>query len=310
MLKNREKFYYRVYGLNIESEIEIKEFIEDEYKKSVVKILLGTMPNDVKQLMNNGRISDYSKGEIWFYVDGVASYYITGGDTIIVEPCENTDKTLLRVYLMCSCLGFIMLQKEKVAIHGGVINIYGNAVIFTGDRGTGKSTLTTALRNKGYHFISDDVAATYFDKVPYVYPGFPYQKLCGDAMDTLGYEREGLSTIIGEGKVKYIVPAFDSFYDRPAPLTSIVKLTVGDVDKVTIEVVKGHEKLNLIMKNVYRQEFLGVMGGMSSVFIKKCIDIAKHITCYKVTRPKEGFTVNEQINIIEDTFINIEEKVI
>ena len=49
---------------------------------------------------------------------------------------------------------------------------------------------------------------------------------------------------------------------------------------------------------------------MSPVFIKKCIDIAKYITCYKITRPKEGFTVNEQINIIEDTFINIEEKVI
>ena len=247
---------------------------------------------------------------MWFHIDNIASYYIANGDTVLVEPCENYDETLLRVYLMCSCLGFIMLQREQIAIHGGVINIDGNAVIFTGDRGAGKSTLTTALRNKGYHFISDDVAATYFDKVPYVYPGFPYQKLCDDAMDTLGYEREGLSTIVGDEKVKYIVPAFDSFYDKPAPLTSIVKLTVGDVDKVTIDKVRGQEKLMLIMKNVYRQEFLGFIGGMSPVFIKKCIDIAKYITCYKITRPKEGFTVNEQINIIEDTFINIEEKVI
>ena len=44
-----------------------------------------------------------------------------------------------------------------VAIHGGVIEIDNKAVIFTGDRGAGKSTLTTALREKGYKFICDFV---------------------------------------------------------------------------------------------------------------------------------------------------------
>ncbi|MCD2503293.1 hypothetical protein LQE93_16275 [Clostridium sp. NSJ-145] len=303
-------YNYIVYGLKIKSDIKIKEFIKSENENNDIDIVLGQAPDDIKSMISKGSRSSYSKTNVWFHIDNIATYYITNGKTILVEPCENHDETLLRVYLMCSCLGFIMLQREQVAIHGGVINIDGNAVIFTGDRGTGKSTLTTALRNKGYQFISDDVAATYFDKVPYVYPGFPYQKLCDDAMDSLGYEREGLSTIVGEDKVKYIVPAFDSFYDKSAPLTSIVKLEVGDVDKVTIDKVIGQEKLMLIMKNVYRQEFLGFMGGMTPVFIKKCVDIAKNITCYKVTRPKEGFTVNEQINLIEDTFINIEEKAI
>lgn len=303
-------YNYIVYGLKIKSDIEIKEFIKIENENNDIDIVLGQAPDEIKSMISKGSISSYSKTKVWFHIDDVATYYIVDGTTILVDPCENHDETLLRVYLMCSCLGFIMLQREQVAIHGGVINIDGNAVIFTGDRGTGKSTLTTALRNKGHQFISDDVAATYFDKVPYVYPGFPYQKLCDDAMDSLGYEREGLSTIVGEDKVKYIVPAFDSFYDKSAPLTSIVKLEVGDVDKVTIDKVIGQEKLMLIMKNVYRQEFLGFMGGMTPVFIKKCVDIAKNITCYKVTRPKEGFTVNEQINLIEDTFINIEEKAI
>lgn len=307
-------YFYSVYGLDIESEIKIPKFIEKKSQNNntdVVTIKYGNLPdNFIEGKRNNNLKMIFENNKVWFEIEDLASYYIEGGKIIIITPYAGADIELLRVYIMCSCLGFIMLQREQVAIHGGVINIDGNALIFTGDRGAGKSTLTTALRNKGYHFTSDDVAATYFDKVPYVYPGFPYQKLCDDAMDTLGYEREGLSTIVGDGKVKYIVPAFDSFYDKPAPLTSIVKLTVGDVDKVTIDIVTGQEKLMLIMKNVYRQEFLGFMGGMSPVFIKKCIDIAKHITCYKLTRPKEGFTVNEQINIIEDTFINIEEKVI
>ena len=307
---NNKKYYYIVYGLKIKSDIEIKEFMKSKDENNDIEIVLGQVPQDIKNMISYGSQGSYSKTKIWFHIDNIATYYITDGKTILVEPCENADKTLLRVYLMCSCLGFIMLQRDQVAIHGGVINIDGNAVIFTGDRGAGKSTLTTALRNKGYHFISDDVAATYFDKVPYVYPGFPYQKLCDDAMDTLGYDRQGLSAIVGEGKVKYIVPAFDSFYHKSAPLTSIVKLAVSDVDKATIDEIRGQEKLMLIMKNVYRQEFLGLMGGMSPILIKKCIDIAKHIKCYRIIRPKEGFTVNEQISLIEDTFINIEEKAI
>lgn len=303
-------YNYIVYGLKIKSDIEIKEFIKSEDENNDIDIVWGQVPKEIKNMISEGSRSSYSKTKIWFHIDNIATYYITDGKNILVEPCENPDETLLRVYLMCSCLGFIMLQRDQVAIHGGVINIDGNAVIFTGDRGSGKSTLTTALRNKGYHFISDDVAATYFDRIPYVYPGFPYQKLCDDAMDTLGYEREGLSKIIGEGKIKYIVTAFDSFYDKASPLRSIVKLTVGDVDNVIIDEIRGQEKLMLIIKNVYRQEFLCFMDWMSPVLIKKCIDIAKHIKCYEIIRPKEGFTVNEQINLIEDIFVNTEEKVI
>ena len=88
-----------------------------------------------------------------------------------MEVCENANMQLMKIYIMCSCLGFIMLQRDMVAIHGGVIEMDNNAVIFTGDRGAGKSTLTTALREKGYKFISDDVAGIMFDKVPYVMPG-------------------------------------------------------------------------------------------------------------------------------------------
>ena len=54
------------------------------------------------------------------------------------------------------------------------------------------------------------------------------------------------------------------------------------------------------------------MGGMSPIFIKKCIDIAKNIRCYKLTRPKEGLTVNEQIKVLEEVFrdMRIEEEVV
>ena len=171
-------YNYIVYGLKIKSDIEIKEFIKIENENNDIDIVLGQAPDEIKSMISKGSRSSYSKTKVWFHIDDVATYYIVDGTTILVDPCENHDETLLRVYLMCSCLGFIMLQREQVAIHGGVINIDGNAVIFTGDRGAGKSTLTTALRNKGYQFISDDVAALEMkNNIPMVKHGFPYQKL-------------------------------------------------------------------------------------------------------------------------------------
>lgn len=227
-----------------------------------------------------------------------------------MEVCENANMQLMKIYIMCSCLGFIMLQRDMVAIHGGVIEMDNNAVIFTGDRGAGKSTLTTALREKGYKFISDDVAGIMFDKVPYVMPGFPYQKLCESAMDKFGYDKEKNTSFMSDKEVKYIVPAKEEFIYEPRKLTTIIKLTVGDVEEVTIEELKGSEKINNIIQNIYRGEYIKYLGGMNSKYFKKCLDIAKNINFYVVTRPKDQFTVDKQIELIEDKILTIEEAVI
>ena len=217
---------------------------------------------------------------------------------------------LMKVYLMCSCLGFIMLQRDMVAIHGGVIEIDDKAVIFTGDRGAGKSTLTTALRRKGYKFISDDVASIEINKLPYVMPGFPYQKLCKSAMDNFGYDKDSYISFMSDDEIKYIVPAKDEFIYEPKELTAIVKLTVGDVDEVTIEELRGCEKLNNIIQNIYRGEYIKHLGKMDSVYFKQCIDIAKNIRFFKVTRPANQFTVDTQINLIEREIISAKEIVV
>ena len=201
---------------------------------------------------------------------------------------------------MCSCLGFIMLQRKMVAIHGGVIEMDNKAVIFTGDRGAGKSTLTTALRRKGYKFISDDVAGIKIDKVPYVMPGFPYQKLCESAMNKFGYDKEAFTSFMSDKEVKYVVPAIDEFVNEKRELVSIVKLTVGDVDEVTIEELRGSEKLNNIIENIYRGEYIKHLGKMDPIYFKQCVDIAKNIRFFKITRPANKFTVDSQIELIED----------
>ena len=303
---------YYVYGLNIRSEIEIDEFhkIDMILEDKVVNIKNGVMPKEIKDDILKGSKIKFSRNRIWFYIPNIATYCIINGSEIIVEVAEGADMQLMKVYLMCSCLGFIMLQRDMVAIHGGVIEIDDKAVIFTGDRGAGKSTLTTALRRKGYKFISDDVASIEINKLPYVMPGFPYQKLCKSAMDNFGYDKDSYISFMSDNEIKYIVPAKDEFIYEPKELTAIVKLTVGDVDEVTIEELRGCEKLNNIIQNIYRGEYIKHLGKMDSVYFKQCIDIAKNIRFFKVTRPANQFTVDTQINLIEREIISAKEIVV
>lgn len=301
MSLEKSKFYYKVYGLEVESEININEFvsIEDINAENKVNIVYANMPLNIKEDIKNNKKSSFSKAECWFHINDVATYRVTGGNLIEFEPCENADPYLLRVFLMCSCLGFIMIQRDIVAIHGGTIVIDNKAIILTGNRGAGKSTLTTGLRLKGYPFISDDVAAIEIkDNIPMVKHGFPYQKLCSSAMDKLGYDKENYFSFMSDTEIKYLVNAHDDFIYEDTRLFALCELSVGDVEDVQIEEIKGSEKLNKLISNRYRVEFVQVMGGISPIAFKTLLQIAKNIKFYKIIRPNGQFTVDKQIELL------------
>ena len=295
------KHKYTVYGLYIESEIEIKEFVQvDKRQACEVQIRYGEMCPAIHEQIQEGRQSSFSPNETWFYIKDVAVYQIKEGDTIRVEPCEKCDEQLMRVYLMCSCLGFIMIQRHKVAIHGGVVATNGQEVVITGDRGAGKSTLATELRQRGYCFLADDVAATVWADGPKIQPGFPYQKLCGDAMDQLGYDKKTVDSFKSDTQVKYMVPVKDTFVKKALPLKAICEVVPCDVQQVEILHITGQQKLMYLIKNIYRGEFMQALGGMQADYFKACIAIAKEIDFYVIKRPKDAFTIEAQVASLEE----------
>ncbi|MEG2618868.1 MAG: hypothetical protein RR984_03875, partial [Bacilli bacterium] len=108
---------------------------------------------------------------------------------------------------------------------------------------------------------------------------------------------------------KYIVPAFDEFTKEDVPLEAIFELKVGDVDDVKIEEITGADKINNIIKNIFRIEMLYYSDGISPIYFKKCIEIAKNTKFYKISRPRNVFSVDRQIEIIEDLILKYEENI-
>lgn len=299
----KEKMYhYKVYGINIDSQIEISEFPvnKENINNKKVDLILGEASDSIKEEIDKGRRMSVTRDNIWFHAEGVATYMINNGNEVIVEPCENYDEKLLKVYIMGSVMGFLLLQQQVLAIHGGTTVINDKAVIFTGNRGAGKSTLTAALGEKGYKFLADDVAAIRIDEVPQVNPGFPYHKLCEDAVDKMNYDKEKLTNFRGDEKVKYLVPDFEGFCNKGTSLGVLIEISVGDVENVKLEEIFGQKKLYKILNNIYRNEYLSGMGEIPPKYFKQCMEVAKNIKCYKLIRPRNKFTVEEQIKIIEE----------
>ena len=60
------------------------------------------------------------------------------------------------------------------------------------------------------------------------------------------------------------------------------------------------EKLNKLITNRYRAEFVQAMGGISPIAFKTLLQIAKSIKFYKIIRPEGQFTVDKQIELLEE----------
>ena len=213
MEENKMKYYYKVYGLNIESEIKIQELVilNDENKANIdVTIYIDKMPKSINIAKNQGTLEGFRKKEMWFYIKGIATYYIKNGQDIIVEPYRDIHDHYIKTYILGSAFGLLLIQRNIVAIHGGPVLISDKDIICTGDTGAGKSTLTSALRLSGAKLIADDVSAIDITDKINVYPAYPQQKLCGDAVRKLGYNTEDFIRV-DEGRDKYAISSKSEF---------------------------------------------------------------------------------------------------
>lgn len=296
------KYWYRVYGLRISSNIEILEFQEEENMiddEEIIYILKDKIPEEIKAQWMDKRSLIISKENIWLDVKEVAMFWIHKGKKVIIEPYENYDENRMKNYIMGSVLGFLLLQRDEVAIHGGTVVIDGKAVVITGKGGSGKSTLTLTLGRRGHKYLADDIAAVSLNNGLQVEPGFPYHKLCLDVVEKLNYDKSKLTTCKGAKEMKYVVPDLSGFMKESMPLKAICEISEANVEHIEVKELEKSEKINHIIKNIYRSENIGAMGGLTPQCFKKYLKVAKEIKYYRILRPKDKNTIEELANIVE-----------
>src|SRR5690625_3352100 len=189
MLETAKITTYTAFGFNISSEIFLPELktvrFEDHEQDLVIK------KEELTDLW-----SGYVKTESYYYikesfcmvrVPDVGIYKIENGNSISVSPFEGSDDGQIRLYILGTCMGVILMQRKILPIHGSCIAIKGKAYAIVGDSGAGKSTLASTFINQGFQLLTDDVIAVKLseDNIPIVTPSYPYEKSWSESIEQL-----------------------------------------------------------------------------------------------------------------------------
>ena len=297
--------FYKIYGLTIKSDIEIHPYlkIKNHENKYDINILIGDTIKDNSIPLFDYGVFKYYKNRINITINNVASYDLINGCKIVVNPSPNASINDVKKYIIGSCLGLLLFQRNTITLHGGALCINNTGVIISGNIGAGKTTLVSKFIEKNYPFLSDDVSVITTDDNKYVInSSFPQQKLCEDTVLSLGYDLSKLE-LIDEIKNKYYGPIVPNFTKTPCEFKYFFYINCSDCDKVSYSEINGVNKFQLIFNNIYRTEVIP-KSLFSPMYIKKCLQISNKIKVYQINRPKNSNTINELTELIEKLSIN------
>lgn len=279
---------YEAFGLTIKSEIILQELIQITSFEDI----------DIEIKMNN-TLNNYTSRPFEFIVENqtvtfmipdIAIFQVKDGKEIIVSAFEGANKDIIRLYILGSSFGALLLQRGIYPLHGSAIAIDGKAFAIVGDSGAGKSTLASAFMERGYYLLSDDVIAVKFSKEnhPIVIPSYPQQKLWQQSLDAFGISNEKLRPIYGREN-KFCKPVINKFHATQLPLGGIFELVKTNGDSISIRPIHGLELLQKLFAHSYRQ-FLITKLDLTKWHFSKSTLVAERLPFYQIERPETGFS--------------------
>jgi len=288
---------YQLYGFTLESELDLPEVLPaPEPSVPSARVRVGDVPPD--GLPNGRRVGPFvwaAPGVLWLQVPEVARFLVRDGEEIVVDPCEGVDADSVRVFLLGSALGSLLLQRGMVVLHGNAIGVGDGCLVCVGPSGSGKSTLAAEFMRRGFPILADDVVP--FDDQCQVLPGFPRLKLWQDAATRLNLDTEGLRTI-RPNMAKFNYPLSEShFGSEPIPLRWIYVLNSRPQGVLKVDVVRGMDRLRPLRNNTYRFGFLDGME-LRADHLKSCGRLASRAHVSVLTRPERAAGPEEVVDFL------------
>lgn len=299
---------YKAFGLTIKSEWYLPELLlnHDEDNNPDVVIRKKDLSYEWSQLATQGEVFIVKPNFVMFRIPDVAIYLIENGNELTVSPIENASEDQIRLYILGTCMGAILLQRKIIPLHGSAIAIDGKAYAFVGHSGAGKSTLASAFLKRGYRLLSDDVIPISFmqEEVPIVIPAYPQQKLWKTSLEQFGMSSDYLRPIVGRA-TKFSLPIHHKFNEKPLPLARVCELIKTDQDKIELQTVSHRlERLHLLIHHTYRNSFITQLGLLQWHF-NMSTTLAHSLKMFQLHRPTNRFTADECVDLL---LTNIQEK--
>lgn len=292
--------YYQAFGLSIKSEIELPKLLAKPKSTStdvVINLANIALPNYSEdfsfkhcQLIDNKLCLD---------IPDVARFLISS-NKIIIDINKSADIQTVRLYLLGSGLGALMLQRDKLLLHGNAININGKGVVVVANSGVGKSTLAAEFFKRGHSLLADDVCSIGTSRN--IYPSYPYIKIWKNSIISLNLPDEDLEKI-REHNDKFYYPLRQLFQPTELKLSSIYILNKAKIIELKKRKISGIEKIQRLKNHFYRPLYSKRLG-IHRQLILKLSQIAQEVPVTHITRPIDHFSAPEIADMIIKAEVN------
>ena len=293
-------YNYRAFELTIQSELPFRELLSHsstEQDARQIRIIFSTVsPNGLLESPSlKTAFYEATSTEFWLHIPQVARFLITNGNQIHIDPLPESDEDSIRLFVLGSCMGALLMQRDLLLLHGNAIKIGNQCISFIGDSGAGKSTLSGAFFKRGYSILADDVCAVnYFGKV---LPSFPQIKLWADAASQLMINTQTLKKI-RPTLDKFAVPLKQQFHNKATPLKMVYLLETHNEKEISMKTLEGMEKCHALQHHVYRKQYLSNRAREHLCF-KQCMMLASKIELVRIKRPVNEFKLDTLLNQIK-----------
>lgn len=276
---------YRAYGLCIASEISCPELSPGDGPPDVL-IRLGEVPETLEDCFSRASYYQLAPTRTLVSARGVARYLASGGDRLVVDRVAGAEEGLVRLFLLGSGLGALLMQRGLLLLHGSCIRVRNGAVVFLGCSGRGKSTLATAFHARGHEVLADDVTALTVSREgeAFVLPGPCHVSLLPDARSLLGLG-QALEPVAKRGEKTLLRVRGDAGPDE-VPLRRLYVLTAMQAGDPTISDLRGVDLFQCLLENLYRPEFLGTNPARRALY-GQCMAVARSAALHRVAWPRD-----------------------
>jgi len=293
-------YTYSAYDLQIRSVFELPELplvktavtdTDIEVRREPVKSVPDTVDG------TGGRRIVATPEAVRLTYDSIGSFLVKDGDEIVCDPIdeEAENREFFRRLIQNELLGLLLYQRDHLVLHASAVSVNGDAAMFIGPRGVGKSTTAAAFDSEGYAVLEDDVVAIRFDDgVPTVVPGVPQLRLKSDAAAALGLEET-------------TTPSEESWYEKrmlrieevpdPAPLGGCYLLRDGE--KCTLKPVVGSKQMLSLIGQTHARGLLSDTD-RSPLHFDQCSQLTDTVPVQRLNRPRDHSRLSVIVGLVVD----------
>ncbi|NJR40336.1 MAG: hypothetical protein HC781_17795 [Leptolyngbyaceae cyanobacterium CSU_1_4] len=289
-------YFYTAYGIHIGSDILLPELVVSPRPQVDAIVRFGGLASPLDP--SSPHSFQMTPDGMYLFWQEIGTFLIRNGQEIIIDPLPEADESRLRLFILGAAMGVLLHQRGHFILHASAVAVDGVAVVFTGDKGWGKSTIAAALCQRGHRLLADDVVAlAATESEQQVIPAFPQLKLWLDAVTFFGNHPNDFPPLVPHLD-KRDCRLNEEFISTAVPLQHIFVLGRGE--KVEIQRMPPQEVLLYLMRNSYITRFgEELLQGDRADHFLKLTQLSQQVAIWRLLRPNNLSQLTETTEAIE-----------